>query len=499
MDDKAFEDALERLRRITDGEETYGEGRRYDQGTKFYLEHLVVECARRARAASPGLPAVVDLLVSTTGHSPRLAILAYLVLEPKRLVVIPSHDNGETVNTILQYVYQDGRLTLFDAFYRECSPTDPVQIYEVVRGVLTENQRHTGGAGGETIIDITAGRKVMGASAALAAWQLDVKLCYLDGDYVDGRAIPGSDRVLLLDNPSELFGETAMTAARQAFTSGAFEAAQDRFEELAGRLAQPALARFMSALSALYRDWCNVDMDALPSAVERVNQTVGPARRELPPETVHAVYTQLGYLQLLVDGDRAALFLCFSLLSDHYRRVGRHDFAALFSYRVLEACFTARLADLHSAFDGQKYTYANYEKKIELRAAFRRLLDEVDNFKKSAQEELDGSMRSTQKARELPNRPEVFGGAALLSAMGDPVAREAGLSTATQLHAFQGLTEARNKSVLAHGIQPVGVEVSERLHEVSLDVMRAYWTLSRPGEDLDGRLASLTFISAADR
>jgi hypothetical protein len=149
----------------------------------------------------------------------------------------------------------------------------------------------------------------MSATAALAAWQLDLGLCYIDGDYdVElGQAVPGSDRLLLLDNPTSLFGEQEMKAAEHAFDGGAFDAARRRFEELATRLAQPGRARFMAALSALYQAWCDIDWKALPAAVDRVKDTLRPIQRTLPEGTVAAVYAQLKYLDTLACRDRRAL------------------------------------------------------------------------------------------------------------------------------------------------------------------------------------------------
>jgi hypothetical protein len=70
-----------------------------------------------------------------------------------------------------------------------------------------------------------------------------------------------------------------MDVATQAFVSGNFEVARSRFAVLADRLVQPAVARFMTALSALYRAGCDLDRDALPGFVEKVRGALGPARR----------------------------------------------------------------------------------------------------------------------------------------------------------------------------------------------------------------------------
>jgi hypothetical protein len=215
------------------------------------------------------------LLISVTGFSPRTTILAFKVLRPRRLVVIPSENARGSINTIARYVVGEGGLQQADFSQRPCVPTNPLSIYNVVKDELELLERQDGQA--ISYIDITGGRKVMSATAALAAWQLDLGLCYLDGEYDPElrQAVPGSDRLLLLDNPTSLFGEQEMNAAYQAFDGGAYEAAGSRFEELSGRLARPTDARFWGALSKLYGAWCDLDLVALPAAIETVRRTLG--------------------------------------------------------------------------------------------------------------------------------------------------------------------------------------------------------------------------------
>jgi CRISPR-associated protein (TIGR02710 family) len=394
--------------------------------------------------------------------------------------MIPSEQAEDAVNTIHDYVSADGRLRASDISIRMCVPTDPLGVYNIVRDELDIHARRTGSIVGEIFIDITAGRKVMGAAAALAAWQLDVRLCYIDGEYVDGRAVPGSDRLLLLDNPSSLFGEHAMAAAEQAFTSGAFEAAGNRFDELASRLARPGQARFMASLSALYRAWCDLDLADLPGAIGRVRETVGPVRRNLPNDVLTALYAQLDYLHRLCSGDESALLLCFSLLADHYRHVGRHDFAALYSYRTIEGCFSAHLAARHDGFAKRPFEYdgVGVEKQT-LTAAYRELVSRV---------------RGQPANQSLPRRPGVFSNAVLLAALGDPLAESAGLAGPAELRELRDLAEARNQSVLAHGTQPVRVEVSQQLHVKALAVLRAYWSVHYPEDDVDQLRQVLAFV-----
>jgi CRISPR-associated protein (TIGR02710 family) len=476
-----FEWHVRKMRLITEGQDSYGEGTRYDQATVYYLDHLVDESAERARRSCPGLPPKVDLLISLTGFSPRITILAYKIMRPERLVVISSENAWSSFNIIHQHVMAGGCLQPADLSPRPCVATDPLSIYRIVQEELGIHTRRSGSVG-VAYIDITGGRKVMSAAAALAAWQLNLGLCYIEGEYDEElkQAVPGSDRLLLLDNPTSLFGEQEMKAAEQAFDAGAFEAARNRFEELAGRLAQPGLARFMGALSALYRAWADLDLTALRTVNERVRDTLGPVQRTLATGIVSAVYAQLEYLDRLANGDRQALLLCFNLLDDHYRNVGRHDFAALFSYRTIEGCLAGHLASRYPGFDCDNPDY--------------RIISDDFGSLRADYSNMAGLATGRSSRRSLPSFVGVFSAAVILHVLGDPLAELSGLNSPESLRGLQELARARNKSVLAHGEESVTRELSRQLNAKAVEVLYAYWRIHHSGEDLSVRRAELAFI-----
>jgi CRISPR-associated protein (TIGR02710 family) len=473
---------LLQMRRISEGLEPYRGGSTYEQATHYYLDHLADACAERARQHLPlERPREVDLLICMTGLSPRPVVLAFKILQPKRLVLITSDDAHESVNIVHDYVVMGGALRGADFSARPCVSTDPLSIYRIVREEVDIVARRTGGPI-TAYIDITGGRKVMGASAALAAWQLNLGLSYIDGDY-DGtlrQALPGSDRILLLDNPTSIFGEQEMEIAEQAFASGNFEVARSRFDNLVDRLVQPARPRFMGALSALYRAWFDLDLDALPGAINRVRAALGLVRRELSEATIRTVYSQLAYLDELAAGNRRALLLTFSLLDDHYRHVGRHDFAALFSYRTIEHCLSAHLEQRYGGFGCNSPDWS-------LLASDRSVLQR-------AYEQCVNTVRGTQVSRSLPSRVGPFAAAVLLKILADPLAGLAGLDSDDGLRELESLARARNDSVLAHGESFITRDQSAALNLKAQQVLQGYWRLHYPDEDLAECRHSLAFL-----
>ncbi|MFD0591991.1 hypothetical protein ACFQZ4_04970 [Catellatospora coxensis] len=64
----------------------------------------------------------------------------------------------------------------------------------------------------------------MSAGAALAAAQLDLAMCYIDSDFDPEmrQALPGSERLCVLPNPTALFGDKDMAAAMAMFRAGLY-------------------------------------------------------------------------------------------------------------------------------------------------------------------------------------------------------------------------------------------------------------------------------------
>jgi CRISPR-associated protein (TIGR02710 family) len=477
-----FAGKLARYLRIERGQETYGEGSPLEQSIAFYVDQLLNETVSRALSNSGRRPKeAVGLLISLSGFSPLTTILTYEILQPRRLLILSSSDAVDSINVINKHVYERRRMRYSDATYRTCNPTDPLQIYRIIKGEL-DRMRGPGGDSPYAVIDITGGRKVMSAAAALAAWQLRLDLCYIDSTYdpVTRRAIPGSDRLLLLDNPTSLFGEQEMHAALQTFNSGAFAEAQRRYDELASSIAEPGRARLMKVVADLYRAWCDLDLTALAACIEAVEAALDQGRGLLSEDSVKQLEGQLDFLGKLQHGDRQALLVCFFVLGMHYREVGRHDFAALLFYRTIEGCLAHRLESLAAGFtcDAPDYTLLTPD-PASLGVACQAVL------------------RSIGRANASASLPPVIGliwGAVLLTALDDELVAATGLKGAKALSHLDRLIKARNKSVLAHGELPVSGEQSKEFQAKAQLVLRAFWRLNGPGDRVDELCATLRFI-----
>lgn len=338
------------------------------------------------------------------------------------------------------------------------------------------------------VIDITGGKKVMSAAAALAAWQLDLQLCYLDGTWSPRlrQHVPGKDQLLMLPNPAALFGDQEMDRARALFDSGSFDAAEARYARLVDLVREPAKALFMAALSGLYQAWCDLDLDVIAQRAARVRTELARADTILTSALRGALEDQLSFLDRLASGAAAVgpgadLVLCFALLGRFYLERGRKDFAAMLFHRAFESALLSHLADRVRGLDCASPDYLLFP-------------DGIDAIVVAYREARKRHGLSDEQGP--PSSIGALDAVLLLDAIGDPMLGPARLDTIDGFRELEAVEEFRNSSVLARGNQSISADGLSRLVDVANAVLSAYWQQHGDGHALDRRFDRLAFIKA---
>jgi hypothetical protein len=477
-----LEQKRERMRRIFRGLEPFGEGTAAEQANRYRLNEMYSDVVAAAKANSADVPRPeVDLLVSLSGFSPETTLLAYELILPLRLLVISSDNTRSQVDVIHKKI--GDRLEFSQFMHDYVDPVNPIDIYELVKKAVRPVR--PGDPPLRAIIDITGGKKVMSASAALAASQLDLKLCYIDSQFDPEmrQAIPGTERLCILSNPTVLFGDKDMDAAVQMFKSGGYVGAKERFGELSERVSAPARARYLCDLAALYQSWCDLDSGDLPARVEQVKMRIADPRSEVRPETAKRLAEQLEFVRALVAKDSSAQLLNSYLLGEHYFRLGRNDFAALLYYRTIEKSLAERLRRGYQGFDVGKPDY--------------RLLDpDVDHLADRYGEQAMAVFKSNRPIA-LPWRVQLIEAVIILFLLGDEMLPVASVKGVGAVNHLRRLADIRNHSVLAHGETPVRAGDCDKLRQQALVHLRAFWRLHEVDQDVDKRIETLRFITEA--
>jgi CRISPR-associated protein (TIGR02710 family) len=471
-------DKRSRFHRILSGDEIYdGDGTPIEQARRYRFEQLVPEALRRiAQRVAAERPEPVDLLVSLSGFSPETTIFAAAFLQPKALLVLQSHSARDGIDHITGHICMPS--SQIDV--QRVDPLDPVDLYERIRKAVEDYKRFNAVAHPKVIIDITGGKKSMSAGAALAAAQLDSRMCYIDGDFNPDirQPEPGTERLEMLDNPTKLFGDRELESAELELRHGTFGAAYRRFKSVAETSPTPARARFGCDLASLYQDWSDLDFERLGDSAAAMSARLRDGSFRTSPALEQRIRSQLDFLEELArDPDGEPLMLTFFLLGRHYQSHGRHDFAALLYYRMLESLFELRLRvhGVSCSKPGWDLVAADHDG---FAARFEMLSEAV--FKR--------------EFRGLPFKIGMIESALLLKVLDDPMLPLFGLDKVGALKHLRSMSEARNSSVLAHGKTTVSPALSENLGNYALQALRAYWRLEHGDQEVDRRIEELCFV-----
>ena len=478
-------DALDKMNaqllRIFRGEERYGDGPPAEQARRYRLKEILPVTVAYAKRNSPEVPDdSVDLLVSLSGFSPETTILAFHLVNPKRLMIIGSEATRASVDVIQETL----KLPLSRLYIEDCEPTDPLEIYQYVQKAARLVRRDDGPA--RIIIDITGGKKVMSASAALAAARLDLPMCYVEGDFDPElrQSRPGTERLVILRNPTDLFGDRQLDAGLAAFRHGAYAAAHAQFKDVAGAAYEPAFARFLRDLSAVYQAWCDLDFAQLEGLSAALRSRLTDPGYRPAPALVDRLHAQLEFVDSLVRLHQAKqqgppLLLNFYLLGKHYQLLGRHDFAALLFYRTIESCFARRLTVLGSGFSSSRPDYS---------------LLHADVAELTARYTTVASVVHQREITSLPFDVGLLDAALLAQVLEDPMVDLLGMVGPKSFGQLKRLIGARNGSVLAHGVDSVEPKLSEELATFALRTLRAFWALEFGRERVDEKIGILGFV-----
>jgi hypothetical protein len=474
----SFADQVNRMRDIFRGLESYGAGSPSEQATRFRLEHLFPEVIRRAKAnssAAPPLPEV-DLLVSLSGFSPATTILAFELIGPRQLFVISSEGTSDSIDVISEHLVMGHRLPARHFHHKACDGANPLAIYRLVKEAVSElASGHAEGARRRptALIDITGGKKVMSAAAALVAWQLDLRLCYIDSQY-DGemrQPIPGTERLLILDNPTTIFGDQELESALETFRNGAFAAAHERFAGLAEAMAEPSRARLLRDVAGLYQAWSDLDLGRLPSLAGQVARELASPLAGVPGATERLLTRQLQFVRALVSEDASVMVVNFFVLGEHYSGLHRTDFATLLYYRTIEGAFQQRLRLQYGGFDcaSPDYTLTGVA-TADLLERYNQVIGRL------------GSAAVTT----LPEKLGLTSSAIMLYVLKDPLLRRIDITDVKGLSHLAKQAEARNQSVTP--------EECRLLRSTAQRCLRGLWGLHEPDEDIDALCATLAFV-----
>jgi len=392
-----------------------------------------------------------DLLISLLGYSPATTVFATAALQPKELIVITSEDALEKGSYKL-LVDMIGEFDLLESRrmrYENLNILNPQHIYTLVA-------RHANKQ--NVFVDITGGTKIMTAAAAQAAWENNAQSCYIHSDLDEQKKlIPGTEELLLLENPSEAKAKAWRNKGVDAWKSRNFSMARDAFEISEQLNPDPSFDEIAQPLCTFYEYLFNFDVKKLEEPLNEIKKTITKtAMKKLIRK--NNLGNKLENLIELFDkpeplADSNTKIAVFLTLAQEYSKLGRYEFAGLLAYRTIEELIDVGLRQL-----SEKGNFDRNDPKYE------GLTDNLDELKEKF---------NKLCSHHLPEKVALADGYALLILLGSEQYGSGSIfdkPTMTPEQVFkkiQGTCSARNQSILAHGNKPLGEDKYKDIYNLA--------------------------------
>ncbi|MBD3181138.1 TIGR02710 family CRISPR-associated protein [Candidatus Poribacteria bacterium] len=389
-----------------------------------------------------------DTMIMTVGFQKEPIILSITCMQPQRVILL--HTDGS--RPVALEVENDPAIKKRDIKITPLFITeyDASENYRVIKDEALPR------ASENTVIDPTGGRKVMVASLALVAFYLRHPMIYLHSIEKEGVVYPFTERLRFIENPFDYFGDAELSLVEEQFNSHLYEAAFKTCQQLGQRVRHPTAHTKITLLRDLievYCDWDGFLHSSVPE-VKRPNPTLSEKLGKLIVD-----FCRLGFQNLLPDNIDANITFLKSLdetwidkrnISNEFRLIDiyasalrrgseeqkKYDDAVARLYRCLEMCSTIKLLQM-GLKDTARPDYENLSSNIGI------------DVKK-----LGNSFRR-RKHRKLPfERLGLDDQMTLLEIIGDKIAS---IYKSMRRHSknADSLMEIRNRSILAHGTNPV--------------------------------------------
>ncbi|WP_353259939.1 TIGR02710 family CRISPR-associated CARF protein, partial [Prochlorothrix hollandica] len=332
-------------------------------------------------------------------------------------------------------------------------------IYQKIREVYEKWERPT-----RIAVDPTGGTKAMVAGCTLAGNLIGADLVYVSSDYntILRKPNPGSESLILLDNPYDVFGDLEFTKAQALFRQLDYSSSKIILENLEHKTSTPDRYKPLALLCSAYAHWDDLKikdsvtdlrlskdclqrylrlktdstiLSSYPTILEQQIQTLENldlSLNELGENKTVALSKPNLYLPLMGTLRACAI---------RQEKRGKRDVATLLWYRLLELLSQQRLSTYGLDTKCPDYNNSQLQNKISSDSLLEKYITcGLSTSKKGVKPE---------NMTELPNIIDLINGYKLLKALDDPLAIDQDLNRITNQ------VNIRNNSIFAHGFKPL--------------------------------------------
>ncbi|MFH1500320.1 MAG: TIGR02710 family CRISPR-associated CARF protein [archaeon] len=325
----------------------------------------------------------------------------------------------------------------------------------------------------KVILDLSRGKRIMSAGAGIVGAFFGFDLVYVDETWIDQikRGIPGTEKLVQVKNPFEVFGDLEKREASELFNRYNYGAALHFYRRLRERVADPRKVEVEELIAEAYLHWNSFNFKAALFKMDMLIKKSNQYNIKIRPE----LYENLDALRVLGKGDVTLplklgedfnLAIIIDLYANALRKaeVGMFEDSVSRLYRVLELVSQYRLRS-HN-IDSSNPDLKKYEEE------YKKICKEIYGFDKN-----------------LPNEVGLKDGYILLFILKDYIIGEDSLK---EMQDMFGVIRVRDTSIIAHGLQLAGEKAFKNMDKLARKFITKI--CQKQGKDFYDLLKKHTFI-----
>ncbi len=438
----------------------------------------------------------IEYMILSVGTSYEPLVLNLQLLKPEKILFLCTKETENYLEKIVRYC----GLLAGDYQKRIVSETDPGDIYMEIRHAFLDWGRPK-----KMYIDFTGGTKAMSAAAAMAGAMINVQLTYVGtSEYLPHfrKPRPGSETLLYITNPLEVFGDLEIEKAFTLFAQYNYSGAREKLVELKENIPDPNIRQqmnFVFLLANVYEMWDALDFPKAYSYMTKLNRELRRDRR------IHSHFLMMDMVEILEGQERMLeplseisqliqekkqmqiltnsvymVPLMFTMLQNAAIREAqeKYDMATLLLYRLLEMIEQCRLARYNLYVSKMEYAQIKPDKGKHPEWGSLGPCELLGIVK-----ERYGDIRTKVFGRTgtvyLAEQISLLDGFMILAALDDDISTDKGGGQINKLKRIRSMVYLRNNSIFAHGLGPVGKEKLEKFRIFVIDLFQEFCLLEK--------------------
>ncbi len=438
---------------------------RIDKANEFYWKDLFPLIEKKFLEENK-VEEQYDWLILPAGLEASYYILLIKSIKPKNVYFLGTR---EFMNSFLDIIIEKSGLKASQYIINQLEywEMDVADVYQKIRQHLDMFSNK------KVILDLTRGKRIMSVGAGIVGAFFGFDLVYVDEEWLDDvkRGKPGTEKLVKVKNPFEVFGDLEGQEARELFNNYNYGAAIFFYKKLREKVVDPRAMEIEELLSETYLHWNSFNFSAafakLSYLIKKSEQyKIKIDSRISDNFSVLSILNSINVERTEDLNDDFTIHVIIDLYANALRKAetGMFEDAICRLYRVLELISQARLRSYHIETTDQDLSRFEQD--------YKKLTKEIYGFEKL-----------------LPLEIGLKDGYVLLFILKDYLLEN---ETLEDLKNMFGVIRTRDTSIIAHGLKLAGEKPFRNMESLAKKYIEKI--CKKQGQDFQKILRQHTFI-----